>query len=189
MQILSEMSDENRRLMQPTLAILEQKFPRTKRQMNACGGKSYYSTQELKVTDVSGGFTVIRGGLSLTIKKPAFDKYLSEFYSPNLVHLFDDAKLAFLSLYDDYGSKFPVFCFDKGTGNLAWVAQIWAAGAEKVPARTGVWGHSLFVTTNERLIAIFGICAGGCYLDILEKKTGTTIARFSTHFWYAKTMD
>jgi hypothetical protein len=122
---------------------------------------------------------------SLTIEERRLDDLRKSARHLDLCIAHIDLNHAFIALYNEYASHFPILCLDSRSGKVLWRTQARALGAENLGFRTGPpWLHEPIIVPIKTTVAVFGTGAGGAYLDAFDRESGKPLYHFATNYWY-----
>ena len=91
---------------------------------------------------------------------------------------------SYLAIHDILGSRYSIVSLDNKTGKVLWKTHLWALGAENLLAVGGSFHHDIEIEETASSIAVLGSCRDGCYVEVLDRKSGAANCRFSTNYWF-----
>jgi hypothetical protein len=128
---------------------------------------------------------ISRGQASILVRADLFEDLRSRrWFKFDYCSVLIGPKYAYLILHDQFGSRFPLVKLDTQSGKKCWQASVMAFGTENLGPLTGSWDHYPELVSTDDNIAIFGLGAGGCYLEAFDQQTGKNCYRFATNLWY-----
>jgi hypothetical protein len=92
------------------------------------------------------------------------------------------SKHSHIVLTDTVGGAFVLAQIESESGRLRWRVKGMAVGTDFPCA--GRWYHWPILVSTEKHIAVFGIVARACYLEVYERDSGRCSYRFATNLWY-----
>jgi hypothetical protein len=132
---------------------------------------------------VGNKITVSVGAESVIFPKELLER-LRKTYDIGLLKAVLGPERSYIALYAGPGRSFPLLCLDSHSGKVIWKTESWGYGEENYRGVAGsLFRHELEIVLTDNTIALFGEGNGGCYLDVFDQKTGTSLYRFSTSYW------
>jgi hypothetical protein len=138
---------------------------------------------DVKVTETASGIELTQDGLTVLAGKDVLKEIVRRRPEHRRGFMRITPEQSFLAICDDTGSRFNMVSFDSRTGGLLWKAELWGLGTERFSIIFGSWFHDLEIMVGEDNVGLFGHGSKGCYLEVLDRKTGSPNTRFSTNYW------
>jgi len=87
---------------------------------------------------------------------------------------------AYLAAYSQFPVHYRLYKLDRQTGNILWVARVWADGG--LMSYTGMGWHHVDLQVTTGTIVVFGISTVTAYVEAFDKRSGESRCRFGTRY-------
>jgi hypothetical protein len=140
-----------------------------------------YAPRGVRLTTRNGWIAFRTGkGKGKLAAKMLYKLRIDDEYIANALKCSFAGKRAFVALYHNRGSAFPLLCIDPHSGKVYWQSEVW--GVNRRATDAGIGYYNIAILVNHESVAVFGQ-SDECNLEVFDRNTGKALYRFSTNEW------